>query len=83
MPLKRSVRATDSRHVSPIFSNLYRNLIPDRPDRAWVVDSSSPRLQNPREIRNPVCPESGLVRMVRCGPAHEIHSNRRAIVRAD
>lgn len=37
-PRKRSVRTTDSRHDSPIFPNLYRNLIPDRPDRVWVAD---------------------------------------------
>ena len=37
-PRKRSVRTTDSRHDSPIFPNLYRNLIPDRSDRVWVAD---------------------------------------------
>lgn len=37
-PRKRFVRTTDSRHDSPIFPNLYRNIIPDRPDRVWVAD---------------------------------------------
>lgn len=37
-PRKCSVRTTDSRHESPIFPNLYRNLIPDCPDRVWVAD---------------------------------------------
>ncbi|MDX0659415.1 IS3 family transposase [Sinorhizobium medicae] len=37
-PRKRYVRTTDSSHDSPIYPNLYRNLIPDRPDRVWVAD---------------------------------------------
>ena len=37
-PRKRFVRTTESRHDSPIFPNLYRNLIPDQPDRVWVAD---------------------------------------------
>lgn len=37
-PRKRFVRTTDSRHDGPIFSNLYRNIIPDRPDQVWVAD---------------------------------------------
>ncbi|WP_256388172.1 IS3 family transposase [Paracoccus sp. SY] len=37
-PWRRFVRTTDSRHDSPIFSNLYRNIIPDQPDMVWVAD---------------------------------------------
>lgn len=37
-PRKRFVRTTDSRHEFPVFPNLYRNLIPDQPDKVWVAD---------------------------------------------
>lgn len=37
-PRRRYVRTTDSSHDSPVYPNLYRNLIPDRPDRVWVAD---------------------------------------------
>lgn len=37
-PRRRFVRTTDSRHDSPIFPNLYGNIIPDHPDRVWVAD---------------------------------------------
>ena len=37
-PRRRFVRTTDSRHDSPIFPNLYCNIIPDHPDRVWVAD---------------------------------------------
>lgn len=37
-PRKRFVCMTDSRHDSPIFPNLYRNISPDQPDKAWVAD---------------------------------------------
>lgn len=37
-PRKRYVRTTDSSHDSPIYPNLYRNVIPDRPDMVWVAD---------------------------------------------
>lgn len=37
-PRKRYVRTTDSDHDSPIYPNLYRNVIPARPDRVWVAD---------------------------------------------
>ncbi|MND65539.1 IS2 transposase TnpB [compost metagenome] len=37
-PRRRYVRTTDSSHDSPIYPNLYRNLIPDRPNVAWVAD---------------------------------------------
>lgn len=35
---RRFVRTTDSRHDCPVFPNLYRNLIPNRPDNVWVAD---------------------------------------------
>ncbi|MDR6819901.1 transposase InsO family protein [Neorhizobium sp. 2083] len=37
-PRKRYVRTTDSNHASPIYPNLYRNVIPARPDMDWVAD---------------------------------------------
>ncbi|MBD9445085.1 IS3 family transposase [Rhizobium sp. RHZ02] len=37
-PRKRYVRTTDSNHDSPIYPNLYRNVIPDRPNMVWVAD---------------------------------------------
>jgi putative transposase len=37
-PRRRFVRTTDSNHDSPIFPNLYRNVIPSRPDLVWVAD---------------------------------------------
>lgn len=37
-PRKRYVRTTDSSHNSPIYPNLYRNVVPDRPDLVWVAD---------------------------------------------
>lgn len=37
-PRRRFVRTTDSDHDSPIFPNLYRNVIPSRPDLVWVAD---------------------------------------------
>lgn len=37
-PRKRYVRTTDSNHDSPIYPNLYRNVIPARPDMVWVAD---------------------------------------------
>ncbi|MFM7333774.1 MAG: IS3 family transposase [Tabrizicola sp.] len=37
-PRRRFARTTDSQHDSPIFPNLYRNAIPDQPDRVWVAD---------------------------------------------
>ena len=35
---RRFVRTTDSNHDSPIFPNLYRNVIPTRPNVVWVAD---------------------------------------------
>ena len=37
-PRRRFVRTTDSRHDSPIFPNLYRNVIPTQPKVVWVAD---------------------------------------------
>jgi len=37
-PRRRFVRTTDSNHDSPIFPNLYRNVILSRPDLVWVAD---------------------------------------------
>jgi putative transposase len=37
-PRRRFMRTTDSKHDSPIFPNLYRNVIPSRPDLVWVAD---------------------------------------------
>ena len=37
-PRRRHVRTTDSSHDSPIYQNLFRNLISPRPDMAWVAD---------------------------------------------
>ncbi|SDD60529.1 hypothetical protein [Paraburkholderia lycopersici] len=31
-------RTTGSQHDNPVFPNLYRNRIPDRPDQVWVAD---------------------------------------------
>jgi putative transposase len=43
-PRRRFVRTTDSNHDQPIFPNLYRNIIPARPDVAWVADITYIRL---------------------------------------
>ena len=37
-PRRRFVRTTDSAHDLPVFPNLYRNVIPTRPDVVWVAD---------------------------------------------
>lgn len=37
-PRRRFVRTTDSDHDLPVFPNLYRNIIPSRPDVVWVAD---------------------------------------------
>ncbi|NRF08008.1 IS3 family transposase [Rhizobium pusense] len=36
-PRKRYVRTTDGNHDSLIYPNLYRNVIPSRPDMVWVA----------------------------------------------
>lgn len=37
-PRKRHMRTTDSSHDSLIYPNLYRNVVPDRPDMVWVAN---------------------------------------------
>lgn len=37
-PRRRFVRTTDSDHDLPVFPNLYRNVIPAKPDTVWVGD---------------------------------------------
>jgi putative transposase len=37
-PRRRFVRTTDSNHDLPVFPNLYRNIIPAKPDTVWVGD---------------------------------------------
>jgi putative transposase len=37
-PRRRFVRTTDSNHDLPVFPNLYRNVIPAKPDMVWVAD---------------------------------------------
>lgn len=37
-PKRRFVRTTDSDHHHPVFPNLYRNIVPARPDAVWVAD---------------------------------------------
>ncbi|MEP7297649.1 MAG: IS3 family transposase [Burkholderiales bacterium] len=37
-PRRRFVRTTDSDHDLPIFPNLYRNVIPAKPNLVWVAD---------------------------------------------
>lgn len=43
-PRRRFVRTTDSKHDLPIFPNLYRNVVPTRPDLVWVGDITYIRL---------------------------------------
>ena len=42
---RRFVRTTDNHQVSPIFPNLYRNIIPERPNIIWVADFTSIRIK--------------------------------------
>jgi putative transposase len=37
-PRRHYVRTTDSKHDSPIFPNLYRNIVPAQPNCVWVGD---------------------------------------------
>jgi len=37
-PRRRFVRTTDSNHDLPVFPNLYKNVIPAKPDVVWVAD---------------------------------------------
>ena len=41
---RRFVRTTDSDHDGPIFPNLYRNVIPAKPDLVWVADITHLRI---------------------------------------
>ena len=43
-PRRRFVRTTDSNHDQPAFPNLYRNVIPAKPDTVWVGDITYIRL---------------------------------------
>jgi putative transposase len=43
-PRRRFVRTTDSDHDLPVFPNLYRNVIPARPDIVWISDITYIRL---------------------------------------
>ncbi|PWC29067.1 hypothetical protein CR165_10805 [Pseudoroseomonas aestuarii] len=43
-PRRRHVRTTDSKHNSPIFPNLYRNVIPSQANQVWVGDFTYIRL---------------------------------------
>ncbi|MDP9894999.1 transposase InsO family protein [Variovorax boronicumulans] len=45
-PRRRFVRTTHSDHDSPIFPNLYRNVIPSRPDLVWVADFTYIRIES-------------------------------------
>jgi putative transposase len=42
---RRFVRTTDSDHDMPIFPNLYRNIIPSRPNSVWVADITYIRIE--------------------------------------
>ena len=37
-PKRRFTRTTDSDHLHPVFANLYRNVVPAKPDAVWVAD---------------------------------------------
>jgi putative transposase len=44
-PRRRFVRTTDSDHPFPVFPNLYRNVIPARPNLVWVADITYIRIE--------------------------------------
>jgi len=43
-PRRRTIRTTNSNHNWPIFPNLYRNVIPTKPDKVCVADITYIRL---------------------------------------
>jgi putative transposase len=45
-PKRLFVRTTDSNHPYPVFSNLYRNVVPAAPDLVWVADITYIRLRS-------------------------------------
>jgi putative transposase len=45
-PKRRFVRTTDSDHPYPVFPNLYRNVVPAKPDVVWVADITYIRLRS-------------------------------------
>src|SRR5260364_214095 len=42
---RRFLRTTDRPHGWPVFPNLHRNSIPDRPDQIWVADMTFIRIE--------------------------------------
>jgi putative transposase len=44
-PRRRFFTTTDSNHSLPVYPNLYRNQIPNQPDRVWVADITYIRLR--------------------------------------
>ena len=45
-PKRRFARTTDSDHSYPVFPNLYRNVVPARPDLVWVADITYIKLRS-------------------------------------
>jgi putative transposase len=75
-PRKRYVRTTDSNHDSPICPNLYRNVIPSRPDMVWAADFT---YSAPRPNRGGIwleCKEKGDVKIC-LSPAARGHEPKR------
>lgn len=49
-PRRQFVRTTDSNHDSPIFPNLYRNVIPKCPNQVWVADFTYTTMRRQRAL---------------------------------